>query len=1188
MSTDIFQLDIAQDRSSETGSPQLDNYTLEDRYLRDSGRVFLTGTQALVRIPLMQAALDRKLGLNTAGMVSGYRGSPLGAYDMALWQAQKHLDENRIDFVPAINEDLAATIMLGTQQVETDDDRQVDGVFGIWYGKGPGVDRAGDALKHGTTYGSSPHGGVLVVAGDDHGCVSSSMPHQSDVAFMSFFMPTINPANIAEYLEFGLWGIALSRYSGCWVGFKAVSETVESAASVELPLLPEFVTPDDFTPPETGLHYRWPDLPGPQLETRIEHKLAAVQAFARANPIDRCLFDNAQARFGIVTTGKGHLDLLEALDLLGIDEGRAREMGLDIYKVGMVWPLERRGILKFVHDKEEVLVVEEKRGIIESQIKEAMSEPDHPGDVLITGKQDELGRPLIPYVGELSPKLVAGFLAARLGRFFGADFSARLATINSISNAQDPGGVKRLPYFCSGCPHNTSTKVPEGSKALAGIGCHFMASWMGRNTESLIQMGGEGVNWVGKSRYIGNPHIFQNLGEGTYFHSGSMAIRQAVAAGINITYKILFNDAVAMTGGQPVDGNISVPMIAQQVAAEGVRRVVVLSDEPEKYDGKKHLFPADVSFHDRSELDNVQKELRDIPGCTVLIYDQTCAAEKRRRRKRNLYPDPAKRVFINHHVCEGCGDCSVQSNCLSVVPRQTELGRKRKIDQSSCNKDFSCLNGFCPSFVTIEGGQLRKSRGTDTGSVLTSKLTTIPEPVLPALTGSYDLLVGGVGGTGVVTVGQLITMAAHLEGLGTSVLDFTGFAQKGGTVLSYVRMAPSPDKLHQVRISNGQADAVIACDLVVASSQKALSVLRSNYTRVVANEAELPTADYVLFRDADMQADKRLDLIRNAVGDNNFAQLDANGIAEKLLGDTVFSNVMMLGFAWQRGLLPLSQAALMKAIELNGVAVERNKEAFGWGRVAAVDVKVITDLLNTGEARVEEVKPEPGLDELIDIRHTHLVNYQNRRWADRYTDMVKQVREAEERLGETNQLLTRAVAQQLYRFMAFKDEYEVARLFAETDFMKEVNNTFEGDFKVHFYLAPPIMNRGTDAQGRPKKRQFGPWMFQAFKLLAKFRVLRGTAIDPFSYSADRKMDRAQLKDYQQLVERIISGLEVSNYDTFLQLAELASEVRGYGPVREQAAEAVQEKQTQLIKALDTGRPTLIRTRQADNKEADHV
>ena len=757
-----------------------------------------------------------------------------------------------------------------------------------------------------------------------------------------------------------------------------------------------------------------------------------------------------------------------------------------------------------------------------------------------------------------------------------------------MTTAQDPGGVRRLPYFCSGCPHNTSTRVPEGSKALAGIGCHFMASWMGRNTESLIQMGGEGVNWIGKSRYTGNPHVFQNLGEGTYFHSGSMAIRQAVAAGINITYKILFNDAVAMTGGQPVDGQISVPMIAQQVTAEGVRRVALLSDEPEKYHGHEDQFPKDVSFHDRSELDGVQRELREIPGCTVLIYDQTCAAEKRRRRKRKQFPDPAKRAFINHHVCEGCGDCSVQSNCLSVVPRKTELGRKRKIDQSSCNKDFSCVNGFCPSFVTIEGGQLRKSRGLDTGSVLTRKLADIPEPDLPVMTGSYDLLVGGVGGTGVVTVGQLITMAAHLESRGASVLDFMGFAQKGGTVLSYVRMAPSPDKLHQVRVSNGQADAVIACDLVVASSQKALSVLRPNHTRVVANEAELPTADYVLYRDADMQADKRLDLIRNAVGDDHFSRLDANGIAEKLLGDTVFSNVMMLGFAWQKGLLPLSQTALMKAIELNGVAIERNKEAFGWGRVAVVTPEAITELLATGKAQMVDVKSEPTLDQLIDTRHQHLVNYQSKRWADRYTGLVSQVLNAEEKLGQTNLLLTRAVAQQLYRFMASKDEYEVARLFAETDFMKEVNDTFEGDFKVHFHLAPPIMNRGTDAQGRPKKRQFGPWMFRVFRLLAKLRGLRGTALDPFRFSADRKLERALLQDYQQLAARMTRELDASNYDTFLQLAELPADVRGYGPVREQAAAAIRDKQSQLVKALDTGRPSLIRTQPADTTDVNHV
>ena len=1166
-------------------SPQLDDYKLEDRYLRQTGRVFLTGTQALVRIPLMQARLDRRNGLNTAGMISGYRGSPLGAYDQALWQAKDLLADNRVDFVPAINEDLAATIMLGTQQVESDEDRQVDGVFGLWYGKGPGVDRAGDALKHGTTYGSSPRGGVLVVAGDDHGCVSSSMPHQSDVAFMAWFMPTINPANIAEYLEFGLWGYALSRYSGCWVGFKAISETVESVASVDLPPVPAFRDPEDFTPPADGLHYRWPDLPGPQLETRIEHKLAAVQAFARANPIDRCLYNNPRARFGIVTTGKGHLDLLEALDMLGIDEARAGELGLDIYKVGMVWPLERKGILNFVHGKEEVLVIEEKRGIIESQIKEYMSEPDRPGDVLITGKQDEQGRPLMPYVGELSPRLVAGFLAARLQRFFGADFDIRLDAINSYPAMQEPGGVRRLPYFCSGCPHNTSTKVPEGSKALAGIGCHFMASWMGRNTESLIQMGGEGVNWIGKARYTGNPHVFQNLGEGTYFHSGSMAIRQAIAAGINITYKILFNDAVAMTGGQQVDGRITVPMIARQVAAEGVRRVVVLSDEPEKYDGHHDQFPEDVTFHGREELDAVQRELREIPGCTVLIYDQTCAAEKRRRRKRGTFPDPAKRAFINHHVCEGCGDCSVQSNCLSVVPRETGLGRKRRIDQSSCNKDFSCVSGFCPSFVTIEGGRLRKSRAMDTGSLLQQHLARVAAPAMPALKGSYNLLVGGVGGTGVVTVGQLITMAAHLEARGASVLDFMGFAQKGGTVLSYVRLAPSPQQLRQVRIGAGQADAVIACDLVVASSQKALTVMRPNHTRVVANEAELPTADYVLYRDADMQADKRLDLIRDTVGVERFDRTDANGLAEKLLGDTVFSNVLMLGYAWQKGLVPVSEAALMRAIELNGVAVDRNKEAFGWGRLAAATPQAVTALVSdepeSASGNDRQARQEPTLDEQIETRYRHLVAYQNRAWADDYRGLIGSVRAAEQQLDSQSQLLTRAVAQQLFRLMSYKDEYEVARLFTETDFLREVERTFEGDYQIAFHLAPPLPGKGLETDGRPRKRRFGPWMLRVMGVLARLRRLRGTPLDPFRYSADRKLDRSLLADYRALVTRIPGELTADNYDTFLQLAELPAEVRGFGPVREQAARAIQQKRSQLLKALETGRPSLIRARQAE-------
>ncbi len=1147
----------------------LDDYALADRYTRDSGRIFLTGTQALVRIALRQAELDRRDGRHTAGLISGYRGSPLGGVDQALWQAKAPLAEANIEFVPAINEDLAATMMLGCQQVETDPDRQVDGVFGLWYGKGPGVDRAGDALKHGNAYGSSPNGGVLVVAGDDHGCVSSSMPHQSDVAFMAWFMPVVNPASLAEYEEFGLWGYALSRFSGCWVGFKAVSETVESGASLETTPLPEFAPPD-FTPPLDGLHYRWPDLPGPQLETRIEHKLAAVQAFATANPIDRRLYANETARFGIVTTGKGHLDLMEALRLLGLDEGKLRELGVELYKVGMVWPLHRRGVLEFVHAKQEVLVIEEKRGIIESQIKEYMSEPDRPGEVLITGKQDEAGRPLIPYVGELSPRLLAGYVAERLERFFGIDLSERLTKLDRCrAEARELGGVRRLPYFCSGCPHNSSTQVPEGSKALAGIGCHFMASWMGRNTESLIQMGGEGVNWVGKSRFTGNGHIFQNLGEGTWFHSGSMAVRQAVAAGVNITYKVLFNDAVAMTGGQPVDGQITVPMIAKSSAAEGVKRIAVVSDEPEKYRGHEKTFPEGVTFHHRDEMDTLQRELREIPGCSVLIYDQVCAAEKRRRRKRGLMEDPAKRVFINHHVCEGGGDCSVQSNCLSVVPRETELGRKRRIDQSSCNKDMSCVGGFCPSFVTVEGGELRKGQGVAVDEAFWRKVQALPLPQAPMLTRPYDLLVGGVGGTGVVTVGQLITMAAHLEGRGTSVLDFMGFAQKGGTVLSYVRLAPAPADLHQVRIEAGQADAVIACDMVVGSSKKALDVLQAGTTRVVANLAELATADHVLYRDADMQADQRLALLRDAVGEANFATLDANRLAEQLLGDTVFSNVMMLGFAWQRGLLPVSEAALKRAIELNGVAIDKNLRAFAWGRLAAEEPAYLQRRLDDSP-----LAADASLDDVIARHSRWLTRYQNSAYAERYVQRVARVREAEASLG-AGEALTQAVATQLYRLMAYKDEYEVARLYTESDFLEELDATFGGDYTLTFHLAPPLLGGRKDAKGRPVKRRFGPWMLKAMKGLARLRGLRSGPLDPFRFSADRKLDRRLLAEYEALLDELATRLDAGTHATALALAKLPEEVRGYGPVREAASEKAAERRQTLLLELREGRPVTI-------------
>nr|WP_199899385.1 indolepyruvate ferredoxin oxidoreductase family protein [Sneathiella glossodoripedis] len=880
-------------KQSDTNSAVDKSYRLSDRYDLQTGRVFMTGTQALARIPLMQKARDEAAGLNTAGFIAGYRGSPLGMVDKELWSIKDRLAAANIEFVPAVNEELAATAVLGSQQVEIDPHKTVDGVFGLWYGKGPGVDRAGDALKHGNAYGSSPHGGVLVVAGDDHGSVSSSMPHQSDAAFITFFMPILNPSSVAEYLSFGEYGYALSRYSGMWVGFKAATETVESAMSFDLPEPRVFKEPD-FEMPQDGLHYRWPDLPGPQIEERLEAKKHAVFAFCEANPIDRHIYEVPEARYGIVTTGKAHLDLMEALRLLGIGEAEARSIGIDIYKIGLVWPLAKQSSLDFVRGKTEVLVIEEKRGIIESQFKEYFY--DYPGDkpLRMVGKNDENGNRLIPWTGELSPLQLAGIVAKRLdGVFPELNLSERaMALLAQEAVCLNTPGATRTPYFCSGCPHNRSTKVPEGSQALAGIGCHFMASWMKRDTNYLIQMGGEGVNWMANSRFNGGRHVFQNLGDGTYYHSGLLAIRQAIAAGTNITYKILYNDVTAMTGGQPADGPISVPSIAHSLRAEGIDRIAVLSNNIDRFNPRD--FPDRVTFDDRSELDWIQRELRQIKGVTALIYDQPCATEKRRKIKRGLVAETHKHVYINKAVCEGCGDCSVASNCLSVEPVETEFGRKRQINQNACNKDFSCLDGFCPSFVTIEGGRRRRPDATAGNSALHAHLATLPKEEPPVLQKPFDLIVTGVGGTGVVTVGQLITMAAHLEGKGASVLDFMGFAQKFGPVISYVRLASSPEDINQVRIDTGRADALIGCDLVVSTSPKASAAYRRGNTKGVVNMAAMPTGDFTLNPDADLQMQTRYDTLREVLAENSLARIDANQAAVQLLGDSVFANILLL------------------------------------------------------------------------------------------------------------------------------------------------------------------------------------------------------------------------------------------------------------------------------------------------------
>jgi indolepyruvate ferredoxin oxidoreductase len=911
------------------------------------------------------------------------------------------------------------------------------------------------------------------------------------------------------------------------------------------------------------LHIRWPDYPGPQIEERLEFKKAATLAFAEANPIDRKIFDTPDARYGIVTTGKGHLDLMEALRLLGIDRKEAHRIGLDVYKVGMVWPLAHDSALNFVRGKHEVLVVEEKRGLIESQFKEYFY--DYPGrkPKRMVGKEDEKENKLVPWVGELSPIQLARIVAGRLdAEFIGLSLSERA---DRLEDADAPvieiSGAKRTPYFCSGCPHNTSTKVPEGSHALAGIGCHFMANWMNRDTDGLIQMGGEGVNWIARSMFNGGQHVFQNLGDGTFYHSGSLAIRQAFAAGTNITFKILFNDAVAMTGGQPVDGPISVERIAHSVRAEGIERIALLSDEPENFDPAD--LPAGTTISHRREMDAVQRELREIPGVTVLIYAQTCATEKRRRRKRGTLEDPNRFVVINDLVCEGCGDCSVESNCLSVIPKETPLGRKRQIDQNNCNKDFSCINGFCPSFVTVEGGERLSKQNPATAGVPADKLAALDSPEMSTLEHSYDLLVTGVGGTGVITVGALITMAAHLEGRGTSVLDFMGFAQKFGPVLSYIRFARNPSELNQVRIDNQQADAMIGCDLVVSSSPKASRTFRRGHTRAVVNTTEMSTADFVRFRDATLSAPKRVAAIEEVTGRGNLSTVAANDLAEALLGNTIYANVLMLGYAWQIGLVPVSNAALLRAIELNGVEVEKNAQAFNWGRIAAADPGYITAKIDNPDRQVSGVET---LDEIIGRRAEFLTGYQDAALSKRYTDLVGRARVAEKSVS-SGATFSEAVARAWFKTLAYKDEYEVARLQVQSGFLEKTRAEFGAGARLRFHLAPPLLSTAVDARGRPRKKVFGAWVIPLFRLLASLRRLRGTPFDLFGMTAERRMERNLIGEFEAHADELLENLTATNINVACDIVNEYLEIRGYGPVKEQAASEARSRIADKIAAF---------------------
>src|SRR5215472_4995955 len=1143
---------------------------LDDKYRLEARRIYLSGVQALVRLPMLQRERDRLAGLNTAGFISGYRGSPLGMYDHTLWRAKSHLAGQDIAFVPGLNEDLAATAVWGSQQVGLFPGAKVDGVFGIWYGKGPGVDRSADALKHANSAGSSRHGGVLALAGDDHGCQSSTLAHQSEQVFAAAMMPVINPSTLQEYLDLGLYGFALSRFSGCWVGFKAIGETVESSASIYAdPDRVKIVLPGDFEMPPGGLNIRWPDPPLEAEKRLFGPKMEAVKAFARANALDRIVLDGKPARLGIITTGKAYLDLRQAMADLGISERDAEALGLRIYKVAMTWPLEEIGAKRFAEGLQDVLVVEEKRGFIEDQLTRILYNVDAWNRPSVVGKRDETGAPLLASEGELNPTMVASALVSRLRRLGHQSpvleqRLARLEAFDRPASGPAPISLQRTPFFCSGCPHNTSTKVPEGSRAMAGIGCHGMVlSIPSRRTATISHMGGEGANWIGQAPFTNEAHVFQNLGDGTYAHSGLLALRAAAASGVNITYKILYNDAVAMTGGQPAEGSFTVAQIAHQVWAEGSKRLVIVSDDPEKYPA--NYFPSGATVHHRRDMDALQRELREIKGLTVLIYDQTCAAEKRRRRKRGLYPDPPKRVFINDLVCEGCGDCSQTSNCVSVQPLDTEFGRKRQIDQSNCNKDYSCVEGFCPSFVTVHGGSLKrlKNAAVDSGQLFAD----LPQPPARALDKPWNILVTGIGGTGVITVGALLGMAAHVDGKGCSALDFTGLSQKNGAVMSHVRIAAKPEDLSTVRIANGGADLILGCDMVVSAGATALSRVDRGVTRAFVNADLQPTASFVQNPDIDFELGAMRTTLLDAIGERNLEIIDATGIAATLMGDSIATNPCILGFAFQKGAIPLSLDALLRTIEINGAAVEMNRQAFTWGRLAAHDMSRIRSVI---QFKSRSGAPARSLDEQIAIRADFLTNYQDKTYAERYLTAVEKVRKAEAAVAPASTELTEAVVRNLFKLMAYKDEYEVARLYTDGSFAKQLSDRFDGGYTLKFHLAPPIFAR-RDRSGRLVKKQYGGWMLSAFRLLARLKFLRGTSLDPFGRTEERKTERRLVEDYFAMIDQRIADLKPTQIPLLAKLARLPETIRGYGHIKEDNIRKAAAEKARLEADLENSR-----------------
>jgi indolepyruvate ferredoxin oxidoreductase len=1126
----------------------LKKVTLADKYDLTQDRIFVTGYQALVRMCLVQKERDRRAGLNTAGYITGYRGSPLGGLDYQFQRAESVLKPNDIVFQPGLNEDLAATALWGSQQAELRGEGKFDGVFGIWYGKGPGVDRSGDVFRHANFAGTSKHGGVLALMGDDHTAESSTTAHQSEFNFVDVMIPILNPAGVQEIIDYGLYGWAMSRFCGTWVGLKCMHETIESTAVIEgHPERLDIITPTDFVMPEGGLNIRLRDtILG--MEARLhDYKRDAMLAFVRANKLNRVITSGGRTpKIGVITVGKSYLDVRQALDELGLDEVKCNDYGLRIHKIACPWPISRRELQEFAQGLDLIIVVEEKRSLIEVQVREELYGTANQPTCI--GKKDEQGNWLFPVKAALDPNDVAICIGERLLKYVrNDDLAGRVARLKdaqlALAQAQDV--AIRQPYFCSGCPHNTSTVVPEGMRAYAGIGCHFMAQWMDRNTLGFTQMGGEGANWIGEAPFSKRAHVFQNLGDGTYNHSGYLAIRAAIAADVNITYKILYNDAVAMTGGQKNDGGLTVDQIARQVSAEGAKRVVLVTNERWRYTSETQ-WPAGMAIHEREDLDAVQRELAEIPGCTVLIYDQTCAAEKRRRRKRGQYPDPDKRVIINELVCEGCGDCGVQSNCVSVQPLETEFGRKRTIDQSNCNKDFSCVKGFCPSFVTIEGATLKKPEAV--ASV--AELPLPPDPVLPPLGQTYGIVVTGVGGTGIVTVGAILGMAAHLEGKGVGVLDMAGLAQKGGAVQSHIRLAHKPDDIHAIRVAARDADLVIGGDIVVAGSKKVLAAAIPGRTTMVINTAEVLPGDFTRNAEFVLPTERLKRAITNAAGRERTHFIDASRIATALLGQSIGANMFLVGYAYQLGALPLSAAAIEQALELNGEAVAMNVAAFRWGRRAAADLKAV----EAKAPRLETIDParklSQSLEEVVERRVAFLTDYQDAAYAGRYRSLVERARAIETVKAPGKSGLADAIARYLFKLMAYKDEYEVARLYTDPSFERQVHNDIGGEhLRYQVHLAPPLLARRDKITGVPRKMTFGPWIFPVFRMLAKFKFLRGTVFDPFGHTTERKIERSLVREYEALLEEIFVKLTPENHHLAVGLVAIPDKIRGFGHVK---------------------------------------